>query len=200
MIKKLSIVFLLILIFSSTAGAIEFSADSITTQKGGFQTKGKLFYKADKFRMEMQGHSDMNMIVITRVDKKVAWNLMPDTKTYMEMPLNMQNRPKVEEKYEGEIERKQVGSETIDGHPTKKYLITYRTDNETHQVYQWLATDINMPVKTAAIDGSWSHELRNIKIGNQPDNLFEIPAGYQKMQMPHFPGMSGNMNMMKRTK
>ncbi len=200
MFKKISIILLLILFASSIAFALEFSADSITTQKGEFQTKGKLFYKADKFRMETQAHGDMNMIVITRIDKKVAWNLMPETKTYMEMPLNMQHRPKVEEKYEGEIERKQVGSETIDGHPTKKYLITYKTDNETHQVYQWVATDINMPVKTSAIDGSWSHELRNIKIGNQPDNLFEIPAGYQKMQMPHFPGMPGGMNMMKKAR
>jgi len=199
-LKKITVVFFLILFASSIAFAFEFSADSITTQKGGYQIKGKLFYKADKFRMETQTHRDMNMIAITRVDKKVAWNFMPDTKTYMEMPLNMQNTPKVQEKYEGEIERKQVGSETIDGHPTKKYLITYKIDNETHQVYQWLATDINMPVKTSAIDGSWSHELKNIKIEPQPDNLFEIPAGYQKMQMPQFPGMPGGFNMMKNAR
>lgn len=200
MLKKITVVFFLILFASSTVFALEFSADSITTQKGGYQIKGKLFYKADKFRMETQTHRDMSMITITRIDKKVAWNLMPDTKTYIEMPLNMQNTPKVQEKYEGEIERKQLGSETIDGHPTKKYLITYKTNNETHQVYQWLATDINMPVKTSAIDGSWSHELRNIKIGTQPDSLFEIPAGYQKMQMPQFPGMPSGINMMKKAR
>lgn len=197
MFKQTTIVFLLILLASSTVFALEFSADSITTQKGGFQIKGKLFYKPDKFRMETQAHSNMNMIVITRVDKKLAWNLMPDTKTYMEIPFDMQNKPKVNEKYEGEIDRKQVGSETIDGHPTKKYLITYKTGNETNQVYQWLATDINMAIKTSAIDGSWSYELRNIKMGNQPDTLFEIPTGYQKIQMPHFPGMHGGMNMNK---
>ena len=57
-----------------------------------------------------------------------------------------------------------------------------------------------MPVKTAAVDGSWSQELKNIKMGSQSDSLFELPAGYQKMQMPQLPmmqGMPGGMKQMK---
>ncbi|HMK49021.1 MAG TPA: hypothetical protein VK435_03120, partial [Thermodesulfovibrionales bacterium] len=86
---------------------------------------------------------------------------------------------------------------------TIKYLITYKINNEKNQVYQWMATDIKFPVKTAAVDGSWSQEFRNVKMGNQSDSLFEIPAGYQKMAMPQFPGMSGVPGMpggMKRMK
>lgn len=182
MLKKFFAILLFIFLLSGTALAFEFSADTILTYEGGRETKGKIYFKPDKYRMDMKVQEEM--IMITRVDKKVIWNIMPAQKMYMEMPFNLKNKPKVEEKFEGEIDRKLVGNETIDGHPAKKYLITYKSGNEKHQVYQWFATDINFPVKTSAIDGSWSQEYKNIKIGSQPDSLFEVPAGYKKIQMP----------------
>ena len=182
MVKKLVGILFVLFLLSATASAFEFSADTISTHKGGYETKGKIYSKTGKFRMEM--NSPQEMIMITRLDKKVGWNIMPRQKTYMELPFNPRNKPQVEEKFEGEMERKLVGNETIDGHPTKKYLVTYKVENEKHQVYQWLATDINFPVKTSAVDGSWSQEFRNVKMGGQPDSLFEVPAGYTKIQMP----------------
>jgi len=184
--KKLFLISLLIISFSSTALAIEFSADTITTMKGGQKVAGKMYFKPDKFRMDMKTNEDM--IMITRIDKKVVWNIMIKQKSYMEMPFDLKNNPKVEEKYPGEIERKEVGRETIDGHPTTKYLITYKIDDKKNQVYQWLATDIKFPIKTAGVDGSWTQEFRNVKMVAQPDNLFGIPPGYTKMQMPQMPG------------
>lgn len=189
MFKKFLIVLSFIASFSGTALAFEFSADTIMTSKEG-RMSGKMYYKQDRFRMDIKAPEEMT--TITRIDKKVIWNIMPAEKMYMEIPLNLQNKPKVEEKMEGEIERKQVGTETIDGHPTKKYLITYQSGSRKEQVYQWWATDINFPVKTSAIDGSWVQEYRNIKTGSQPNNLFEVPAGYQKFQMP------GGMNFNRR--
>jgi hypothetical protein len=186
MLKKIFSVLFFISVFINSAVAMEFSADTITTQKGEEKITGKLYYKPNRFRMEMKVHEDM--IVITRMDKNVAWNIMPAMKMYMEMPFDMKNRPMVEDKFEGETERKLIGSETIDGHPAKKYLITYKSGNRTDQVYQWIATDINFPLKTAATDGSWIQEFRNVRIGSQPNSLFEIPAGYQKMDIPQMPG------------
>src|SRR4030042_2997262 len=182
MLKKFFAILLFIFLLSGTALAFEFSAYTRLTDEGVRETKGKIYFKPDKYRMDMKVHEEM--IMITRVDKKVIWNIMPAQKMYMEMPFNLKNKPKVEEKFEGEIDRKLVGNETIDGHPTKKYLITYKTGDEKLQVYQWFATDINFPVKTSAIDGSWSQEYKNIKIGSQSDSLFEVPAGYKKIQMP----------------
>jgi hypothetical protein len=186
MFKKIFFVLFFISVFINSAVAIEFSADTVITPKGGDKITGKLYYKPDRFRMEMKAHEDM--IVITRMDKKVAWNIMSAMKMYMEMPFDLKNRPMVEDKFEGETERKLIGSETIDGHPTKKYLITYKSGSRTDQVYQWIATDINFPLKTAATDGAWIQEFRNVRIGSQPNSLFEIPAGYQKMDMPQMPG------------
>ena len=186
MFNNLLLVLLSTFLFSSAAFAIEFSADTVTTVKDGPAMAGKIYFKPDRFKMDMKTHEDMSMIA--RVDKKIMWNIMAKQKIYMEMPLDLKNRPKVDEKFEGEIDRKEVGSETIDGHPTKKYLITFQVNDKKSQVFQWLATDIQFPVKTAAIDGSWAQEFRNIKIGPQPDSLFELPAGYEKLEMPQLPG------------
>jgi len=108
--KKLSIIgalFTFCLLISGLADAYEFSADTIFTSEGQKMT-GKIFSKSDKSRMEMntQGHQ---MIMISRMDKKVAWNIMPDQKMYMEMPIDpKKHSPKTEIK--GEVERKQVGT------------------------------------------------------------------------------------------
>ena len=174
------------LMFAATSMALEFSADMVMTAEGHKMTS-KMFAKGDHSRMEMTAEGQ-RMITITRVDKKVVWNLMPEEKIYMEMPLNPKETPKTEIK--GEIDRKLVGSETIDGHPTKKYLITYKEGTATEKVYQWWATDIDFPVKTADVNNTWVQEFKNVKIGSQPNSLFEVPEGYLKMQIP---GMPSNM-------
>ncbi len=193
MLRKFLMVLSLIVLFQGAAFATEFSADTVMTYEGGEKITGKIYYKPDMFRMDMKSMEDMT--VITRIDKKVVWNIMPSEKMYMEMPLDLGKKPKVEEKFEGEIERKEVGRETVDGHPAIKYLITYKAGNRQDQVYQWFATDIDFPVKTAAVDGSWTQEFRNIRMGSQQQSLFEVPAGYQKMQMPHMPGGMDFMHM-----
>ncbi|HPN87691.1 MAG TPA: DUF4412 domain-containing protein, partial [Smithella sp.] len=151
----------------------------------------QIYMKPDKFRTDTKiaGTS-----TIVRKDLNKVWTLMPAQKVYMEMP-GMADAPStqtVEDKVKGEVSRKKVGSETIDGHPATKYEITTEADGKTMQIHQWWATDISFPVKMAAVDGSWSMEYKDIKIGDQPDSLFEIPSGYKKMTLP---GMPGGMNI-----
>ena len=143
----------------------------------------QIYMKPDKFRTDTKiaGTS-----TIVRKDLNKVWTLMPAQKVYMEMP-GMADAPStqtVEDKVKGEVSRKKVGSETIDGHPATKYEITTEADGKTMQIHQWWATDISFPVKMAAVDGSWSMEYKDIKIGDQPDSLFEIPSGYKKMTLP----------------
>ena len=179
--RKITLFTLFVLSLTVFASAMEFSADMIMTSAQGNMT-GKMFYKPDRFRSDIK--SPQQMISITRLDKKVAWNIMPAEKMYMEMPLDLRTKPMVEDKVNGEIDRKLVGSETVDGHPAQKYLITFKSGNAKEQVYQWWATDIKFPVKTAAVDGSFTQEFKNIKIESQPNSLFELPSGYQKIQIP----------------
>lgn len=166
--------------------AKEYSA-TMVSQSAGQTITTQIYIKPDKFRTDtkMAGTS-----TIVRRDLNKIWTMMPAQKIYMEMQGTTDTQtPSVEDKVKGEMSRKKVGSETINGHPSTKYEITTKADGKTVQIYQWWATDISFPVKTAAVDGSWSMEYRDIQIGSQPDSLFEIPAGYKKMTLP------GGMNM-----
>lgn len=185
--RRLTFAVLFVLLIAGTAFALQFSADTVMTT-GRMKTTGKIYFSGERVRMDMT--SPRPMTTITRLDKKVVWSIMPQQKMYMEIPFNPKRRPMVEGKVQGEIARKLLGTGEVNGHPTKKYLVTYKSEGKETQVYQWIATDINFPVKTEAVDGSWTQEYKNIKLGRQPDSLFKVPAGYKKFQMPggmHFP-------------
>jgi hypothetical protein len=181
----LSIALLSLLTFAGSAPALDFSADQVTKSSG--QTMNSTIYvKGAKVRMDMK---DRGQYTIMRPDKNVTWMVMPEQKSYMEMKHDPRQEPKVGEKVQGEVSRKLIGSEKIDKYDTKKYEVTYKQGDKTDRMYQWIATEIQFPVKMAAVDGSWSTEYRNIKMSPPPDSLFEAPEGYKKMGMPGMPGM-----------
>lgn len=169
--------------FAGIASAIEFSADTVMIAKDHTSTS-KMYIKDKKIRMEAQGQQGYS---IMRGDKNVVWMVMPAQKMYMEMKPDPSRKPKVDEKVRGEVSRKLIGSETIGGHPTQKYEVTSKVDGKTEKMYQWMATDIKFPIKSASINGDWTMEYRNIKMGGQADSLFEVPAGYSKKAMPGMP-------------
>lgn len=180
----------LLVFLGGIASALEFSSDMVMTSQGQTQTS-KIWSKEKKVRMESGGQPGYT---IMRMDKNVMWIVMPDQKSFMEMQYDPSKGPRTEEKVQGEVSRKLIGTETVNGHPAKKYEVTYieaGKPEKTERMYQWIATDINFPVKMAAIDGSWVVDYKNIKIGAQADALFEIPADYQKVAMPGFGSMPG---------
>jgi len=165
--------------------AQEFSA-TVVTKSGGQSVSMKIYMKPDKYRTD---HKAAGTSTIIRKDLNKIWTVTNAPKTYMEMEgiSDNQTQQTVAEKIKGEVSRKEIGDETVNGHPTKKYEITATTDDKAMQVNQWWATDINFPIKTAAVDGSWSTEYRDINIGSQADSLFEIPSGFKKMAIPGLP-------------
>jgi len=164
--------------------AAEFSAD-MTNKADGQTMQSKIYMKNNKFRMEPKGEKAYSIV---QMDKKVMWVIMPEEKAYMEMKSD-QLQQVSGEKMKGEVGRKYLSSETVNGFPTKKFEVTIKDGEISDKAYQWIATDLNFPIKIAALDGSWSTEYKNIKVDGQPDSLFEIPAGYEKMAMPAMPGM-----------
>jgi hypothetical protein len=172
-------------IFSSFA--FEMTADMVIKQ-GPKTQNGTTAIKGEKIRVQMKGQSEYT---IMRGDKKVNWVVIPQEKSYMEMHFDPAKKPRIEEKVKGEVSRKLIGSETIDGHPTKKYEVTVKDQGRTDKFYQWIATDLdNFPIKTAALDGTWSTEYKNIN-KSAADTLFEVPSGYEKMAIPAMPNIPG---------
>jgi hypothetical protein len=155
--------------------AYDLFADTLMID-GGEKQEGTIYVKGEKYRIQRQREAEY---IILRHDLGVMWVVIPAGKTYVELPLDSAKTPKIKERNTGEVDRKYVGAEITDGHPASKYEITVREGPKTESFYQWTATDLDFPVKTAALDGSWIVEFKNIRTGVS-ETVFEIPEGYEK--------------------
>lgn len=199
MYKKLSVllvVFFLLIVSADRvpaaglAGQRDYSADMVITTSHGTMNS-KVYAKGPKQRMENKIEGK-ETIVISRFDKKIAWMCMQEQMMCMEMALNMQkediqsrlNDPNVK------VEKEFIGNETVEGHATKKYHVTVLRDGKKESSgFLWEASDLqNFPVKYQSEDKETTILWKNISFGGVSDSLFEIPKGYEKMDMK-MPGL-----------
>jgi hypothetical protein len=182
----------------------EFSAEIIDLQKSGTPTQAKIYFAKDKMRIESQTASAHGSAVIINYATQTGDVLMAQQHMYMEMPMQAQSQRMGYASaffQAGDVENAcgdwqkmghegsnchQVGSETVNGRSTVKYETTNANGDISHF---WLDPKLRFPVKWEG--KSNSGELRNIQEGAQPASLFEIPAGFTKMdlggmmQQPH---------------
>jgi hypothetical protein len=157
-----------------------FTADMVM-HTGAEQLTGKISYSQQKMRFEMP-----QSIMITRLDKQVTWLVMPAQEMYMEQQVDPKAAVSASKEVPGEIERKSLGKEkNVNGHDAEKFEVAYTDPSGSRSsIYQWIASDVPLPVRVAAVDGSWSVDYQNIVAGDVPGSLFEVPAGYKKFAMP----------------
>ena len=72
---------------------------------------------------------------------------------------------------------KKLGSEHVNGRKTQKWEITSPRGGKGHL---WVDPRLAFVIKMRDEEGLT--ELRNIKEGPQPPSLFELPAGYRRME------------------
>jgi hypothetical protein len=158
------------------AKAVEFLADQITRTEGHTRRSG-LFYRDDRWRLE---HNDPGPVGVTivRKDKQLMWFLLPRMKHFKTLPYDPKQAPMVGEHLDGEVSRDVIGHETRDGHPTTLYEVKAFEAGQVVDYYQWIATDLRLPLRLTRKDGTWTREYRNLKLRTLPDELFQIPLTY----------------------
>jgi hypothetical protein len=164
---------------------VEYSADQ-TIETEAAAMKGKVFSTPTRERREMN-QGGTSMIMITRHDKKVVWTVMPEEKMYMEMPMKESNEKTDMSAYK--IEQTPLGEEKLDGQVMDKSKIIMTHSSGTKMGGFMWTTKQGILAKMDAIaveKGSkarFKMEQTNIKVGKQPADLFEIPKGFQRMDM-----------------
>jgi len=167
---------------------VEYSADwSMETADG--TSKAKVYHAANMERREMDDGGE-KMIMIMRRDKKLAWNLMPSERMYMEKKIG---DPKISKSdpMNYDVEQTTVGPETINGVKTtkSKIIMTEKKPNGSKMGGFWWLTKEGIMMKLDVISvekgkkDRMKMELANLKISRQNSALFEIPSGYTKMDM-----------------
>lgn len=175
----------------------DLSADMVMISGGQVKDTMKIFISGQKSRTEMSLMG--GTVGIARRDTGILWTLYPSKKQYMERPLDpkyIQNDPTVDPP--GMIKKEKIGAEQVNGYQCTKYRITVeapRTGQTT--VISWFADALGLAVRSEF--SGITTELRNIQLGPQPANLFELPAGYQKVETPPMPNIpEGLRDMLKR--
>ncbi len=167
------IIFLFTIGMFAYASAMDLTADMIT-KEGKITSKGKIYVNGNKIRAE-NGNTPIYNIV--RGDKGIFWQINAAENTYVQGKVTPSLNLWTTEKIPGEVSRKELGSEKIDGYAVKKYQVSVKQGNSTNTYYQWVATDIRFPVKVANMNGKWSVEYKNIKKGAPADSVFNLPQG-----------------------
>lgn len=161
---------------SNAAAGPQFSGDYIVTS-GKTVNVGRIFFKVDRIRQEFEGS-----VTIVRLDKMVAWVLMPGN-LYIEKKFtfdpNQTTAPTG-----GEYTRNVLGSETVNGYDCEVVELVFK-DTKLGVTKQWIHKKLGCAVKTENRNSKGrvesTTEIKNIKEEPLEDGLFEIPLGYRKL-------------------
>jgi outer membrane lipoprotein-sorting protein len=177
------IVICMLIVFSGVSVSAEFSADLIQ-KTAGMTTKGKVYIKDNKVRMEMETPAGKS-INLMDIETGSMQMFQPEQKMYFEMNAPNAGVVTTDETLAKIADKKHVGTEKLDGHECDKYEIIYH-DRSLGKMTQWFSKELNYPVKII-YDGPQGEsvvEYKNIRQGKIDSALFSVPPGYQKMTLP----------------
>lgn len=91
-----------------------------------------------------------------------------------------------------------LGREKVNGRLAEKWeAATVQPDGQRIRSLQWHDVELKIAIREE-LPGGYVRELKDIKLGEQPASLFEIPTGYKQIEMPLPPqggtarGLTGN--------
>ncbi len=168
----------------SPSGALDFTADRVTHTDRGFHY-ARIFYHDGMWRLE---HNETGPVSVTivRADQNQVWHLLPSTRHYKTLPYHRDYALHLMTTLDNETSREMIGTQALDGHPTVLYEVgTTAPGGRKETFYQWIATDINFPLKLAKKNGDWMVEYRHVKLEPVADAFFQLPHRYVPMDEDH---------------
>ncbi len=186
----------LLLMAAQAPQLMPFSGDmQVTSQRAGRgaqEVTGKIYVDRGHMRMDMDSGPRGGASVITNVATRTTDVLMTEQHMYMEFNADqaMARRPGMAPNIkpftdpsnpcanEAGATCKKVGVEEVNGRTCDHWQIT---DKQGQVTNAWIDQKLHFPIKEVMPDTTW--QLTNIKEGAQPASLFEVPAGYQKMDL-----------------
>lgn len=173
-----------------------------TIRMGDFSLTADIAYEDGKHRTEMN-MMGQKMYTIVRRDLGLVWSGMPGG-MYIEtefgeesgMPGQQNRMPSLAE-IRNAVVFENEGPESIEGTETTRYHYVVDDPNGGRVDGRAWLTDENIPIQlvmTGEMNGQQGEIrmlLHDLEIGDQPDELFELPAGAKKFSFGGIPGLGG---------
>ena len=161
---------------------VEYSADRVIESSAGTMD-GKVYAAQGKERSE-NNMAGMQSIMILRRDKQVGWMLMPAQKTYQQLDF-AKAQQQAGAAPADQVEITTAGSESVEGHDTTKYKLRMKDGSAGGFIWitgEGIAVKMDMLSKSDGEKTRITMTLKNLQIGSQDPQLFELPADYTAMQ------------------
>lgn len=130
---------------------------------------------------DTEGMAEMGLdqqVTLVLPDKQATYIVYPKMKAYCPAPKAAGTTG------ESKTEWKELGKDTVDGHPCVKYEVTTtNADGSTEQLTAWKATDLkDFIIQTVSVEDGETTTMKfaDIKFEKPPASLFELPADYKK--------------------
>jgi hypothetical protein len=164
---------------------VEYSADSVVGT-GERARPGRLWRTPTALRQDIVD-GGRTQTVIVRLDRGIAWIVVPDQRMVVETELSALDLPVDVLFGRKPVKTAMVGRETIDGQRTDKYRVEGATPKGGQfDGFVWTTPDgvvmkIDGEGQGQAGQGRLAVSFRNVRVAPQDANLFEPPAGYFRM-------------------
>lgn len=182
---------LAILVFAAPAWAqpwvlrTEYSAEMVVN--GGRDGVTRLYRTPQTLRTETPA-GQQTIAVIARLDRNLAWVLIPNMRTAAELTLSeFQILPGLQPGPNTRVNRE--GDEQIEGTNVTRWRVTTEQDGRGFDGFIWTTSE-GIVLRIAGEGQAQGRRsrvdiiARNVRIGRQAPTLFEIPNGYNRMQVP----------------
>jgi outer membrane lipoprotein-sorting protein len=143
----------------------------------------KVWMQGNKMRIE-PSVSGQNSIIIIDGDANVMYTIMPQQKVAIKMALQQDKKPETPMDYSRSINvdgAQIVGFETYEGIKCKVFSHKGATDLQ-ESWKAWISEEYGIPVHMEMTDtygNKSSVTFKNLKVGPQPADLFQLPADTQ---------------------
>ena len=163
--------------------AQQMSATQSISLPNGKVVTSKIYIDMGRVRIDVDSVG-VNVSSLFLPDKKIMYTIMHAQKVYMELPITPTDLDRYSAFSPNAVNFEAIGEGTMNGVECIKYRLKYETSKA--QIF-WINKQTKVPVAMEAEDGTMKIDWNNVVVGPQPDSVFELPANYQKMQMPHMP-------------
>lgn len=186
-----------------------FVAETVEYEKAGNSQRrsGTTIMSAKGSRGEFNDGDGQTLIWIANFERKKIWLVNPVSKLYVEDQPDNEGNPTGELKQmsagagtEGDVTiqgvgqaepcidyaiKRKLGEEVVLGRATEKWRCSSTTGSTG--LIEWYDPKIKLTIRSEG--DNMIQELHNIRFGEPPESLFELPAGYKKASFQQMFGM-----------
>ena len=175
-----------------TRPSVEYRGE-LLMEAGRLALFGPIHYapKKEQRSLKLHGSRVPAKVIIIRRDRRIVWVLDPPSRSYFRAPLP-KSRGTSNRLLSGTVvEKTKVGFESLNGIRTTRYKVKFGENKSGRLVGDMWVTADNIVVRVSGRvlknkrSTPFHLRLTDLKIGKQPDHVFEPPKGFRLVPASH---------------